>query len=278
MTEKELRILRKIADELRSVCQEIHAVHEDQSATNENASDQPIRPLPIEVKAELVTSDAERDYYEAENREHKSWWRKFEPFVAVFGVAVALALAIVTFCTLLQVKRQADADQRQIDIIQSQFTLTERAWLFEEAVAFNFVETHPTAHIRFRNTGHTPAFDVTFSECAEVRDTEPISEAPNRSESCTSKSIGIIGPNVYFDAARGDSSSVLDNTTALRFSNEEIRLYYWGKISYTTLKGVKEPFRKFCFMTQTAAAPKGSTVPKIPALAMSPCQHGQEAQ
>ena len=56
---------------------------------------------------------ARRVYYEAENHDRKSKWRKLKPWVETVGVGIAPVLAFLSLLTWLQIRRQADIYQEQ---------------------------------------------------------------------------------------------------------------------------------------------------------------------
>ena len=66
MTEKELRAWKSLADSLRVVSQQIHAIHEYQKVADTNRNTQPVRPIPIEIEPNSRISVAIREHYETE--------------------------------------------------------------------------------------------------------------------------------------------------------------------------------------------------------------------
>lgn len=106
MTERELRVLRALTDELRVLGKEIHAVREHQQAGNNPTDGQPVQPIPVEIMHAPQLDPARREYYDAENRERNSPWRRLKPWVETVGVLIALVLAAFTLFTFLEIHRQ----------------------------------------------------------------------------------------------------------------------------------------------------------------------------
>jgi hypothetical protein len=118
MGEREVVLFRSILGALRGIRDEIHAIREYQKA-NRTQND---TPLPVELRPNPSLPIAVSEYYEAEQKDRNSKWKRYRPWLEVVGVSVAVSLAILTFCTLRQVKKQADAAQRQLEA-------TGRAWM-----------------------------------------------------------------------------------------------------------------------------------------------------
>jgi hypothetical protein len=108
MNERELRVLRALAENLRAIREEIHAIHEDQRTHTDTNNNEPVQPLRVEVTAAPQLDPARREYYEAENRDRDSLWSRIKPWLESTGVLIGLALMVLTWRTLMQVQRQAD--------------------------------------------------------------------------------------------------------------------------------------------------------------------------
>jgi hypothetical protein len=109
MTERELRILRRLADELAALRQEIHATQQKQYSTPEHGSQQPIRPLQAEIQTDAVTQQAIREYYTSENQERNSWWGRNRRLIQTAGVIAAVVLAGLTYWTYREIQKQTPA-------------------------------------------------------------------------------------------------------------------------------------------------------------------------
>lgn len=171
MTEGQLRrILRAFTDELRSLSREIRSIHEEQQTSRASESKQPVRPIPVEIKAESITHHAIREYYEAENHDRQTNWRKLKPWVETIGVVIAVILAGFTLFTMLEIRKQtpaiidsAKAAGEAAKTVREQVHNGQRAYV----VAHHAVLTHPPrvnegleASIDWTNSGQTPAVEV----------------------------------------------------------------------------------------------------------------------
>lgn len=170
MNERELRVLRALADEVRRLQQEIQAARKDRQ-TREDASDnEPVSPIRIEVAVTPQLDPARREYYEAENRDHQSRWRKLKPWIDAIGVGVAVSLAVFNLLTLLQIQRQtpgiidganaaksaANTASDELTSVQRPFitykTLTNQNLLDSSGKLINGIEFKA----RYENDGTTP--------------------------------------------------------------------------------------------------------------------------
>src|SRR5205823_652401 len=106
MIERELRALRRLADELRALRQEIHAAYQQQQSAPEKDSEHPVGPLQAEVHTDAVTQQAIREHYTSQNRERNSWWGRNRRWIETAGVVAAAILAGLTYFTLQEIRRQ----------------------------------------------------------------------------------------------------------------------------------------------------------------------------
>jgi hypothetical protein len=236
-----------------------------QAANSCYPKDYPLVPLRDAVK------DLE-EAYAAAQKENDTYQRK--------QLTTQRVLCIIAFMTFIAAAIYAGISYNQWMDLRHNFEITERAWLFPEETGVNVIGGHPTVHVGFRNTGHTPSFDTEALECSEVRTTEPIGGPQAKPNSCRAVHWGIVGPNVFMRSDLADFSSVMNADIALRFSKKELRLYYWGRLSYKSLPATeaKSPFTQFCLMSETVPAKPGSPVPYVLAPQLAPCPHGQDAK
>lgn len=130
MNERELRTLRAVANELRALRQEIHAIHEDQQANNNADNHDVVQPLRVEIAEAPNLGPTWREYYEAENRDRNSIWRKLKPWAEGIGIGIGFALAIFTLLNLLEIKQQTIIAEQQ-----------SRPWIKVTEVRLNSPET-----------------------------------------------------------------------------------------------------------------------------------------
>jgi hypothetical protein len=178
------RLVRSLLGLLRELQREIKAIRENQQTNNNQI--EPQRPFPITLDSELPLPIAIREYYEAEQRNRQSLWFRIKPGLEIFGIVVAFALALFTYLTLREVKKQtprlsesaaataraAKAAQDQVGIMQS----GQRPWLgldgqptLEHVTPFRLLPISPPNKTGiscdidetfvFHNYGMTPAFD-----------------------------------------------------------------------------------------------------------------------
>lgn len=171
MTERELRLWLRIADELRSLQKEIKTANENAKTYNNSKYSQPIQPLPVKVVHAPNLDPARREYYESENRERKSWWKKAKPWVEAVGVVVALALAGFTYETLREVQEQTTISEQQTrpwlkisDVNLIQRSDTDDSVLYFMTIAPGSKRSIPAVNlgteIVVNNIGHSMANDV----------------------------------------------------------------------------------------------------------------------
>jgi hypothetical protein len=132
------------------------------------------QPLPVELRSEIRLPTAIREYYEAEQRERQSRWKTVKPWLEVLGVAVAFALAVLTFRTLKEIRQQTPSIQKSADAAGSaattamnQLNYSERPWISAKikivgSVRFDDPTTiakATTVHmlVTLKNVGHSVA-------------------------------------------------------------------------------------------------------------------------
>jgi type II secretory pathway pseudopilin PulG len=140
--------------------------------SQQSGGQQPEQPLPLEIRSELRFPRAIREYYESEQRERQSTWKKIKTGLEIIGVSAAVILAILTYFTFKKVssqansaQKQADSAQKQVRIMQKQLEAAERSWI-------KLVECKPTELYFWRgsaginiqatiqNVGHSVATNV----------------------------------------------------------------------------------------------------------------------
>ena len=131
MIERELRVLRTLANELRALHEVIHAVavaasRQPNDDTNNN---QPVQPLPVVITHTPQLDPARCEYYESQNRESRSLWRTLKPWVETIGVIVALFLAGFNLLTLLEIQRQTPFVIKSADVASKSLVLSQRVYL-----------------------------------------------------------------------------------------------------------------------------------------------------
>ena len=164
MTERELRLFKALVDDLRALRDDIHAIRENQQANDDTSADKPVQPIAVEITHTPDLDPARHEYYEAENRERSSTWRKLKPWVEGIAVVTALALAIFTFLNLQQVKEQTTIGEQQ-----------SRPWMKVIGVSLSAQET-----LSFNSNRMPLAPGEMFQMFAPVK--EPIARASIRTE------------------------------------------------------------------------------------------------
>jgi hypothetical protein len=165
-------LLRRIADNLAALREETHALHEQQKAHNSDSETKPTGPLPIEITNSFNTP-AINEHYEAENRKRKSKWRWVKPFAEGLGIVCALALAMLTYCTLREVITQTENTRKSAEAAKSAAELslqTARGTIAAHIIVQNGNVNRPgfgsdgtQASFVLRNDGKLPARDVSVT-------------------------------------------------------------------------------------------------------------------
>jgi hypothetical protein len=191
MNERELRLLRlrAVLDNLRALREEIQSIRENQQASNDARSTQPIQPFRVDITHPRQLDLARQEYYTPENRERNSFWRTVEPWLAWGGLLAVAALAVLTLLTLREIRKQtpkiiesADAAKSAAQVAAAallasveQFRTDERARI--ELEPFKAVLLTPasvgfpalfTYTIYPKNTGKTVAYGITVSGTREA--------------------------------------------------------------------------------------------------------------
>jgi hypothetical protein len=177
MTQRELRLLKKLVDNLSKLNQNIQFISEKQESADNSKQGSPISPLAIEILHAPQLDPARREYYEAENSERKLMWRKLKPWVEASGVSIAIVVGIFNLLTLLEIRKQTpsfivsahaaeSAAKTAIDTLQ----VGNRPWVkvthqIIKPLDFNFVgASGPAATMtvedRLENVGSTVALNV----------------------------------------------------------------------------------------------------------------------
>lgn len=133
MNERELRLLHSLLGILRSIQQDIHAIHEQGRTENTNER----LPTKVDIQSEIRLPVAVSEYYAAEQSEGPKDRRRdrIRLRLEVAALIAAVSAGFFTFRTLHQIQRQADAAQRQVAIMQQQLETTDRPWVTVEVMA-----------------------------------------------------------------------------------------------------------------------------------------------
>jgi len=166
MNERELRLLRSLVDSLRSIQREIRAIYDQSNAKSHQ--EQP--PAPIDIRSEIQLPPAVAEYYATEHRDHpeNTWRDRIRLGLEALALAAAIWAAAFTFRTLDQVRRQADAAQNQVGIMQKQFEAADRPWIsVDTGLASPLTYDTKGVHVNFNfvaeNVGKSPAQNVMVS-------------------------------------------------------------------------------------------------------------------
>jgi hypothetical protein len=123
------------------------------TAKEQQARSSPKEPQPPQpIKFDVSFPPAVTAYYEAKQhgRAANNKWRWIERGVTLLAFFAAVALAVFTYKTLRQVKRQADSAQAQVGIMRQQLEAADRAWIKATLVPSNGVTfTNNEAHFSF---------------------------------------------------------------------------------------------------------------------------------
>jgi hypothetical protein len=125
----ELWILRRIAKELRILHEKTEAIHVKTRSHNASTEDNPVQVGPINASVTTEFGVAANKYYEAENRERETLLGKHRAKFEATGVVVAIVRLFLNLAVLCQVKRQADAAQKQVGVMRKQLEATDRPWV-----------------------------------------------------------------------------------------------------------------------------------------------------
>ncbi len=184
MSEREFRIIRSIADELRAIHQEIKSIGDASTRAAEQHDKQPVSPLRVEVQTETATQHAIREYYESENREHRGWLGRNRGRIELLGVGAALLVAIFAVLTNYEIRRQtpgimesgnaavnvARTASDQLKLMKDQLILTQSARVVVHA-AFQAQRDNSTKILlTLFNDGHESAVGTSATLTASEKD------------------------------------------------------------------------------------------------------------
>jgi hypothetical protein len=191
MNERELRVLRQIADALRALQNEICAKHTKQESQDDTHENQIVRPLRVEIVRAPDLDQATRDYYEAEKQERHSRWRHVKPWVETIGVVVAIVLGVFNLLTLLEIRKQtpsiaisAAAAKEASQTSAHQLEAAERPWIKLTPTHVGPIFLDPNGlnvvlDFILSNSGHSPAVNVTIEPeiyMSNIKKPDPIAE------------------------------------------------------------------------------------------------------
>jgi hypothetical protein len=132
----------------------------------------------MDLRAELRLPVAVSEYCEAQNRERKSRWPKVKTGLQIVGIASAATLAILTFLTLQEVRKQtpkiaesADAAKESADLASKQLEAVDAA-VIEPLIPTVQLPIPITMEIRFapKNDGHVIARDLKLGFSVALQD------------------------------------------------------------------------------------------------------------
>lgn len=120
-------ILRSLDSLKASLDKHVETIREQRESTQRETEPQP----PVVVQAALELPIEAREYYRSKGRptQREKVWRWIRNTLEIAAVLVAIFLALLTYRTLQQVKRQADAANTQVGIMQRQLEATDRPWI-----------------------------------------------------------------------------------------------------------------------------------------------------
>jgi hypothetical protein len=281
MKRSEMWLFEDLLATLRFIRDEIHATREDQRAADTNRDAQPIRPIPVELGANSHIPAAISEHYEAENRYRNSKWRKVKTGAEILGIASAFALAILTFVTLCEIKKQtllvqksADAAKSAADTAHDALVRSQRPWLgingpmiAVERLRIESIQERMQIHgrvkIAVRNFGVSPALHVgiEITDVPYERSTEEDVEIHSRTfketadRSCRIADIkassldGHASGPFIFPNIGGDVESLLNTNSPPRVVNSWITVV--GCISYgDQFDPGHSHHTRFCFMSK----------------------------
>lgn len=217
---------------------------------------------PIVVSLESKAEEIGRYAEEKNSRAAQVHAAQALNWITLVGAAISIGGLVVLFLTL---KQNKDA-----------MITNERAWIFVQETSFHVNNGLPTGIIGIKNTGHTPAFNLTVHECSEVRSSEPINGIPNDPRSCQDRNIGILGPDVPTQLALSDFNHPMTPALAEEFSNRKVRLYFWLYMEYGiftergTFNRVRPHHTSACMMTELISNPTPPPT-NAPPDQLSPC-------
>jgi len=168
MNDVQIRILKAILRSLDSLKTSLDENNEAIREYTQAAKKESRENAPIEVRSELRLPKAIRGYYEAEQRERQSGWRKLVSGLQFIGVATAVILACLTYLTLQKVSSQAEAAHEQARIMRQQLETTDRPWLSIKTSFVGPFVCYPhggcstNIGLAFDNVGHMPAVDIRY--------------------------------------------------------------------------------------------------------------------
>jgi hypothetical protein len=128
-------------------------------------NDQPVQPLAVEITHAPDLDPTRREYYVAENRQHRSWWTRVKPWVEAGGVGIAVILAILNLLTLWQTRKQTPAVIKSGDAAKEALTAVQRAFVYIDTfrASWNVGANGRPSGMRilpvFKNSGTTRAID-----------------------------------------------------------------------------------------------------------------------
>jgi len=126
--DKATRFFRSLISILQAIKsgidEQTKAMREEQKAAGR--SEEPPAQRPVDPVVSLPPAIS--GYYEAEQRDRPLRERReiIKRRVEFVGITAAVAVAVLTYCTLRQVQRQADSAGKQVEIMRQQVVIQER--------------------------------------------------------------------------------------------------------------------------------------------------------
>lgn len=107
------RLARLLAKTLAELSHQIESVTQYRQAENDSTKDKSFEPVGIKIVQTSELDPTRREYYESENKDRKSFWRKIKPWVETVGIATAVAIGILNWRTLHEVSKQTSIAENQ---------------------------------------------------------------------------------------------------------------------------------------------------------------------
>jgi hypothetical protein len=160
MLERDARLIRSLIKSLDALQASIHQQAEAISEYTESPTHPEEPGPPPTLKADVSLPPAVTSYYDSAQRERQStnWWHWIERGIAVVALIAAVALAILTYCTLRQIKRQADSADGMLAESHAQTVSQNRAVLVQREAGGGSTPENPAGvKITLENAGHIGA-------------------------------------------------------------------------------------------------------------------------
>jgi hypothetical protein len=241
MTERDIRLLRHILDNLRSIHQDIAAIREEYKSASSNDKIEPHLPLPIKISDSLVPPSITK-HYEAEYKDRQTRLWKLKPYLETIGITAAVFIAFLTWCTLQEVREQTKGANRSWVQVVIPREVTEMPLDKIDLMVFQ-------AYLH--NWGRSPATKIVGYSSAEV---VPSNSGPNFGILRTGINMGALFPDEStervppsFKVSRYGTQHDITRLTddeRNRLKNGDAYLAIYGRLVYTDNFGTH--WTQFC--------------------------------